>query len=99
MAKLSTLKTKVKPISTSAVSTPVVKRDRSSKAKRDRERILKRDNYLCVMCSQAGRVTAATQVDHITPIAVGGSDADINKQSLCDQCHKVKTKEDMRQMR
>jgi 5-methylcytosine-specific restriction protein A len=43
---------------------------------------------LCVMCADAGRVTAATVADHITP-----HDGDLDLfwygalQSLCDPCH------------
>ncbi|MBF8766024.1 HNH endonuclease [Pseudomonas putida] len=56
-----------------------------------RERILKRDDYLCRQCAQAGRVAEATEVDHIVNKAAGGSDADENLQALCEKCHKAKT--------
>lgn len=56
-----------------------------------REQILKRDDYLCVQCSAHGRVSSATDVDHIINKAKGGTDAVDNLQSLCSACHKEKT--------
>ncbi|WP_347254375.1 HNH endonuclease [Leminorella grimontii] len=56
-----------------------------------RARILKRDNYLCQNCLPTGRAVEAKTVDHITPKAHGGTDADINLQALCWPCHKTKT--------
>lgn len=61
------------------------------KWRKRRERILKRDSYLCQCCLGNGIYTKATDVDHITPKAKGGTDADDNLQSLCNPCHKEKT--------
>lgn len=49
-------------------------------------------NPLCVECHQHGRVTLATQRDHIIPLAEGGADTDDNVQGLCDDCHHAKSK-------
>lgn len=38
-----------------------------------------------------GVVAAATQVDHIIPLARGGTNAMVNLQSLCESCHSHKT--------
>jgi len=46
---------------------------------------------LCRACSQHGRVTAATEVDHIVPRANGGGSEGTNLQSLCHDCHVGKT--------
>ena len=46
---------------------------------------------LCVHCRAEGRVTAATEVDHIRPLAHGGTHAADNLQSLCKSCHSKKT--------
>lgn len=52
---------------------------------------------LCRMCQQAGRITPAVLVDHITPIRDGGARLDDdNLQSLCRRCHDEKTVEDVR---
>lgn len=46
---------------------------------------------LCVQCQAAGRVVAATEVDHIIPVRAGGTDRADNLQSLCHSCHMTKT--------
>jgi 5-methylcytosine-specific restriction protein A len=48
-------------------------------------------NPLCVECERLGRVTLATQRDHIKPLAEGGIDADSNVQGLCRACHEAKS--------
>lgn len=46
---------------------------------------------LCVECERAGLVVAATEVDHIVPLAVGGTHDTENLQPLCHSCHSRKT--------
>ena len=58
-----------------------------------RERWL-RAHPLCVECERQGRVSAATQLDHITPLGDGGADDESNYQGLCEPCHKAKTAEE-----
>lgn len=54
-----------------------------------RERVLRRDGYLCCECRRYGRSTAATTVHHIEPLKdkpglrLEGS----NLISLCNKCH------------
>ena len=45
----------------------------------------------CVVCQRAGRVVAATDVDHIVPLSAGGTSAADNLQPLCHSCHSKKT--------
>ena len=52
-------------------------------------------NPLCEQCQRKGLVVLATEVDHIVPLFKGGSDLMDNKQSLCIDCHKIKTAKDM----
>ncbi|HCN5210834.1 HNH endonuclease [Enterobacter roggenkampii] len=59
-----------------------------------RERILKRDKGLCQDHLNQGVAKSASCVDHITPKAHGGTDADSNLQSLCWSCHAKKTARD-----
>lgn len=56
-----------------------------------RERILVRD---CSRCAVCGRVVAGRQahVDHVIPLADGGTDADANLQVLCERHHGAKTR-------
>lgn len=53
--------------------------------------VLRRDRYLCQECLRNGRVTPATEVDHIKPKFEGGTDEACNTQGICRLCHKVKT--------
>lgn len=46
---------------------------------------------LCRICSREGRVVVATVVDHIVPLADGGTDDTDNLQPLCKPCHDRKT--------
>jgi 5-methylcytosine-specific restriction protein A len=46
---------------------------------------------LCIECERLGRVTLATQRDHIKPLAEGGTDDDSNVQGLCHACHEAKS--------
>ena len=46
---------------------------------------------LCRECRRAGRVTQATDVDHIEPVSQGGAAFDlVNLQPLCRECHNRK---------
>ena len=58
-----------------------------------------RHHPLCVMCDAHGVATPATLVDHIVPLADGGTHAVDNLQSLCVQCHARKTGQDVRKRR
>lgn len=82
---------------------PWVKRNPSSgsyggrKWQRIRDRIMKRDSYLCQPCLQQGRVTTAKEVDHILNKARGGTDSDDNLQAICMHCHREKTHQERRE--
>jgi len=46
---------------------------------------------LCRACKAKGFIVVATQVDHMVPLASGGTHAEDNLQSLCASCHSIKT--------
>jgi 5-methylcytosine-specific restriction protein A len=49
---------------------------------------------LCLMCSQAGQVCEAAEVDHIKPVGSAEDSlfwVESNWQPLCGECHKRKT--------
>jgi 5-methylcytosine-specific restriction protein A len=50
-----------------------------------REQILTRDRYTCRQCGRPAR-----HVDHITPVAWGGTDHPSNLQALCGVCNLAK---------
>jgi len=61
--------------------------------RRTREEVLKRDSYLCQCedCKRLGRVRPAHEVDHVVPLAQGGTDSLSNLAAINDDCHRVKT--------
>jgi 5-methylcytosine-specific restriction protein A len=42
---------------------------------------------LCELCQRDGRLTPASEVHHIVPLAAGGTHAPDNLMSLCKACH------------
>ena len=94
--KLKTLKPRLAAIQ--AVRLPVlaarnhgVERKRGSAGVKDRANIKARDFGLCQECKRQGLSRPGRVVDHKTPLWAGGSDADDNKELLCDPCHDSKT--------
>lgn len=45
---------------------------------------------LCRPCRKADRITAATEVDHITPLFLGGTESEDNLQPICRECNDLK---------
>lgn len=58
---------------------------------RVRKLVMLRDKGLCKPCGFQNRVSPATEVDHIVPKSQGGTDDQVNLQSICSACHKMKT--------
>ena len=57
-----------------------------------RLRVLRRDRFTCQL-RYPGCTRQAQEVDHITPITLGGSLLDPhNGQAVCKACHAVKTR-------
>ena len=72
-----------------------IERQRGRKAVESRARIMRRDCGLFQQCKRNNSLTMATQVDHIVAITNGGDDSEANKEALCDECHRIKTIEDL----
>jgi len=56
--------------------------------KRTRFEVLKRDNYTCRYCRSAEE---SLTIDHVTPVALGGSDAPENLVACCKDCNAGKS--------
>lgn len=67
------------------------KRITGRKLQRMRDELFKAQP-LCVECLKHGRLTPATERDHIMPLFEGGTDTDDNVQALCHDCHEIKSK-------
>jgi hypothetical protein len=59
---------------------------------KDRWAVLKRDNYSCAKCgaSPSSDHTVELEVDHMQPLARGGSNGIDNLQTLCRKCNQGK---------
>ncbi|RBO52972.1 HNH endonuclease [Rhodovulum sp. BSW8] len=64
-----------------------------------RKRVMQRDSWLCQPCLRTGRVTPATECDHVVPKAQGGTDDEGNLQAICADCHKAKTEREAAEAR
>lgn len=97
MPRIPTLKTRLSTDTRSRLQVQQTTRNPDAeKRTRGRSWMEKRDRWfrnhpLCAECERQGRVTAATQLDHVVPLIDGGADDDSNYQSLCVPCHKEKT--------
>lgn len=58
-----------------------------------KRRVKQRDGFKCVKCGSKDML----EVDHIVPDAEGGSNAMNNLQTLCKDCHSIKTKKEIAQ--
>jgi len=56
--------------------------------KRTRFEVLKRDNYTCRYCRSAEE---SLTIDHVTPVALGGSDSAENLVAACSDCNSGKS--------
>ncbi len=59
--------------------------------RRIRDKVLRRDGYLCVTCQAKGLIVEAAEVDHIVPKSQGGTESLENLEAICVPCHKRKT--------
>lgn len=64
--------------------------------RRIRDAVMKRDQHLCQACRRDGRLTLATQVDHILAKARGGTDDQANLEAICGPHHEIKTRAEAR---
>lgn len=48
----------------------------------------------CRICEAKGVYTLSTEIDHIVPLAKGGTNDRSNLQALCAQCHEAKSLRD-----
>lgn len=98
MARLTTLKPKLKAINSNRIATLDTKAGATQRVsgrpwQTVRQRVLIRDGYECQQC---GIVRLDHEIDHIIPLEQGGSAMGLdNLRALCsgpDGCHARKTK-------
>lgn len=61
-------------------------------SKRTRFEVLRRDGFRCYYCGTRGTETGqGLQIDHVVPVALGGSDKPTNLVSACRDCNSGKS--------
>ena len=89
MERLSSITQKIPTIDLRRGGPVVEDRIRGWQLTKIRERIMVRDGAACRKC---GKMVGMLEVDHIVPLAVGGSNSELNLQLLCAiPCHRDKT--------
>lgn len=53
------------------------------------------ENPLCVICQAKGKLSRATNLDHVLALVNGGDHSAENFQGLCHACHTEKTRADL----
>lgn len=66
------------------------KRIRGRAGQKARAAVLAEEPF-CRACLAKGLQVGADEVDHIKPLAWGGTEARTNKQALCKPCHELKS--------
>lgn len=67
------------------------RRKRGRAGQRDRAEVIAAEPF-CRKCLANGKKVKTDVVDHVVPLAWGGSDDRGNKQGLCHPCHDEKSK-------
>ena len=91
MPKITSIQPRITTLNTRVGSPAAVRRIVGRELTRIRERIMARDGAACRQC---GMMAGRLEVDHVHPLALGGSESDENRQLLCVACHQIKSKEE-----
>lgn len=91
--KLRTLKPRISEVPR-RLQPNVAERIRGRRLQRIRQQHFS-ERPLCVLCEAKGITSLATELDHIIPLHKGGRDDDTNRQGLCSDCHRTKTRIDL----
>jgi len=95
--KLTRIESHVRAVSLAPVKTLCIDHSNNEsmrvegRTRQTRNRRILAARPLCSSCELVGRVRAATEVDHIVPLFMGGTEAESNLQGLCHDCHAEKT--------
>lgn len=90
--KIESIKARVQVIDAKVGASVAVDRIRGREHGRIRQRILVRDGAQCRKCGCG----LDLEVDHEIPLHLGGQESDLNRQLLCEDCHRAKTEQEGR---
>lgn len=79
-------------------STPewIGKTDDTPIPQRVQDRVCAKSNDACVTCSRRVGGKLKPEIDHTIPLILGGKNRESNLQLLCNECHGLKTKRDVK---
>lgn len=60
--------------------------------KKLKAKVHERDGYMCIFCGRSEEDGIKLHCDHIVRYTDGGADTMENLQTLCNDCHKAKTR-------
>lgn len=63
---------------------------------RVRDRVCRRYNDCCIVCTRQIGGKLRAELDHITPLILGGAHRESNLRLVCHECHKKKTAFEMK---
>lgn len=96
MAKLKTLKSKI-PILTHTIKPLTVSSYRiTGRPLQNRRLNMWKINPRCKLCNHIVSYPDGFELDHVIPLYIGGEDIESNCQILCSECHRNKTKSDLK---
>lgn len=94
MSRLTNLKPRIAMAPVQRIRSHFVERIRGRAWMAIRARVLS-DDPLCPMCRTEGRVGAATEVDHVVPLHMGGGNDRANLVGLCRAHHAAKSADEL----
>jgi 5-methylcytosine-specific restriction endonuclease McrA len=68
-------------------ATGKAKPERKPIGARLRSMVMERDSNCCTVCGQIGTKENPLQVDHVVPVAAGGTNCESNLRTLCRACN------------
>jgi 5-methylcytosine-specific restriction endonuclease McrA len=74
----------------------IAKSDDAAIPDRVKDRVAQKTNECCASCKRPIGGKLRPEYDHIIPLILGGKHAESNLQLLCNECHGLKTKLDVK---
>ena len=89
---MKTLKPRIKTINTSLVKEAGKTERITGNSLYSIMRKFERENpRVCATCTRLGLVGYGDELEHITPLSLGGLESDSNREWICKAHHKIKT--------
>ncbi len=95
---MKTLKPRLKTLNTSLVKmTTGTERIRGNSLYAIMRKFERETPRLCATCARLGLVGYGDELEHITPLSLGGAESDLNREWICTNHHQIKTAAEAKQ--